>query len=485
MTGLCNMSCEVPIARDSLAYCTRFVNILNNIYKQYIDRLSGWDYNGFVITKRKSTTAAVHTPGSDTLASFTMQVLVRQTGIAADTLRAWERRYGFPSPARTEGGHRLYTTQDVEAIRWVLQKQQEGLRAKQAIELWQHERARATAATPEPTPTAPNRETLDVLRTAWVRACLALDDQAAAQVFNSAAAMLGPESALLNVATAGLSHIGEQWEAGSASVAQEHFASAVATRQAQSLLNGLPAATRPQKVLVTAPEGEIHVYPSVVLTYLLRRAGWDIIYLGANLPVKDLSRTLTQEHPVCVVVAVQTVPALSALLADAQATAAAGVPFAFGGSVFVRYPSLAARVPGFYLGGRLADATETLPGVLDGALQPNVPAPLARPWRELRRDLPDALLAVEAAVLRKGESLRLARPEVEAELGLLRAYVLSLVEVGAPELLPGIWSWSDRMQKARGFDSAAREGLLATYRAALREQLAHAGPLEGALEGEL
>ena len=413
-----------------------------------------------------------------------MQVLVRQTGIAADTLRAWERRYGFPMPARTGGGHRLYTTQDVEAIRWVLQKQLEGLRAKQAIELWRHERARATAATPEPPLPLPNRETLDVLRTAWLRACLALDDQAATQVFNSAAAMLGPESALLNVATAGLSHIGKQWEDGTASVAQEHFASAVATRHAQSLLNGLPAATRPQKILVTAPEGEIHVYPSVVLTYLLRRAGLDVIYLGANLPVQDLVRTLAQERPVCVMVAVQTVPALSALLADAEAAGAAGVPFAFGGSVFVHYPSLTARVPGFYLGGRLADASEVLPRVLDGTLQPNVPAPLDRAWRELRRALPDALLAVEAAVLRKGEALRLARPQVEAELGLLRAYVLSLVEVGAPELLPGIWSWSDQMQKARGFDITARAVLLATYRTALREQLAQAGPLEGALEGE-
>ena len=250
--------------------------------------------------KRKATQRKSEPVVADALASFTMQALVRQTGIAADTLRAWERRYGFPVPARTGGGHRLYTARDVEAIRWVLQKQQEGLRAKQAIELWQHQSSAAVPAASSTTEHLHNRETLDVLRNAWVRACLALDDQAAAQVFKSAAAMLGPESALLYVATAGLSQVGEQWAAGTASVAQEHFSSAVAVRHVQSLLNGEPPAMRTEKVLVTCPEGEIHGFPAVVLTYLLRRAGWNVVFLDANLPLRDLLNTVAQEHPVFV-----------------------------------------------------------------------------------------------------------------------------------------------------------------------------------------
>ncbi|MCA9937221.1 MAG: MerR family DNA-binding transcriptional regulator, partial [Anaerolineales bacterium] len=38
-----------------------------------------------------------------------MKVVVQETGLKPDTLRAWERRYGVPSPERTAGGHRLYS----------------------------------------------------------------------------------------------------------------------------------------------------------------------------------------------------------------------------------------------------------------------------------------------------------------------------------------------------------------------------------------
>jgi MerR family transcriptional regulator, light-induced transcriptional regulator len=41
----------------------------------------------------------------------------RRTGVAVPTLRAWERRYGLLEPARTEGGHRLYSQADVERVR--------------------------------------------------------------------------------------------------------------------------------------------------------------------------------------------------------------------------------------------------------------------------------------------------------------------------------------------------------------------------------
>ena len=48
--------------------------------------------------------------------TFNLKVVVRETGLKPDTLRAWERRYGMPQPERTEGGHRLYSQQDIDTI---------------------------------------------------------------------------------------------------------------------------------------------------------------------------------------------------------------------------------------------------------------------------------------------------------------------------------------------------------------------------------
>ncbi len=48
---------------------------------------------------------------------FNMKVVVEETGIKPDTLRAWERRYGLPEPNRTQGGHRLYSQYDIDMLK--------------------------------------------------------------------------------------------------------------------------------------------------------------------------------------------------------------------------------------------------------------------------------------------------------------------------------------------------------------------------------
>ena len=58
--------------------------------------------------------------------AFNLKAVLQETNIAADTLRAWERRYGLPMPERTEGGHRLYSQYDIETIKWLLARQKIG-----------------------------------------------------------------------------------------------------------------------------------------------------------------------------------------------------------------------------------------------------------------------------------------------------------------------------------------------------------------------
>jgi DICT domain-containing protein len=57
-----------------------------------------------------------------------------QTGVAAGTIRMWEQRYGFPDPARTSGGYRVYSEDDVDALRRVVAYRHRGLSVPAAIE---------------------------------------------------------------------------------------------------------------------------------------------------------------------------------------------------------------------------------------------------------------------------------------------------------------------------------------------------------------
>src|SRR5512134_2711280 len=66
---------------------------------------------------------------------FNTKAVARETGVPADTFRAWERRYGVPRPQRTAGGHRLYSECDIAIIRWLRDRTDEGVNISHAVML--------------------------------------------------------------------------------------------------------------------------------------------------------------------------------------------------------------------------------------------------------------------------------------------------------------------------------------------------------------
>ena len=68
--------------------------------------------------------------------AYNLKVVVQETGLKPDTLRAWERRYGLPQPERTAGGHRLYSQRDIDTLKWLVARQEEGMSISRAVELW-------------------------------------------------------------------------------------------------------------------------------------------------------------------------------------------------------------------------------------------------------------------------------------------------------------------------------------------------------------
>src|SRR5215208_3227388 len=121
-----------------------------------------------------------------TTPAFNLKVVLKETGLAADTLRAWERRYGLPIPQRSAGGHRLYSQRDIETIKWLMKRQAEGLSISRAVDLWNEQLASGTdplvgsaqqsssslAARAMPVQYQAPDTTLDTLRRRWVEACL-------------------------------------------------------------------------------------------------------------------------------------------------------------------------------------------------------------------------------------------------------------------------------------------------------------------------
>lgn len=303
--------------------------------------------------------------------TFNMKVVVQETGLKPDTLRAWERRYGVPNPQRTQGGHRLYSQHEIDMLKWLVARQSEGMSISHAIDRWrqlekdgQNPLASMDTVTAEPTVSFIDGERVDDLRNAWIEACLAFNEYQAQHLLARAFALFPLETVCYKILQQGLNEIGEGWYQGRYSVQQEHFASALALRQLEALLAALPAPTKNGRIIVACPPLELHTFSPLIISLMLRRQGWDVVYLGANVPLERMEASVRQIEPQLVIMPAQTLIAAANLLPTAQKLQKMNVPLAFGGIVFNRIPQAKNAIPGHFLGESLAQAPEKVEKLL-------------------------------------------------------------------------------------------------------------------------
>ena len=317
-----------------------------------------------------------------TTPTYNLKVVLKETGIAADTLRAWERRYGLPIPERTPGGHRLYSQHDIEIIKWLMAKQAEGLSISRAVDLWKEETASGLDPLAESHQAkafvAPSAN-LDTARQQWINACLAFNEPAAEHTLNQAFAMYPVETVCVELLQRGLNQIGEMWYTGKATVQQEHFASGLVTRRLDALISAAPLPTRPQTVLIGCPPDEWHTLSLLLMTLFLRRRGLNVIYLGANVPTERFDETLSTVRPNLIILAAQQLHTTVSLRETAQYLTDAGSTVSYGGRIFNSLPELRAHIPGHFLGESFEAAVQTIESLL--TTKPETPQPEPVPER--------------------------------------------------------------------------------------------------------
>src|SRR5690606_24470005 len=99
------------------------------------------------------------------------------------------------------------------------------------------------------------------------------------------------------------------------SVQQEHFASALAVRRLNALLTAAAPPTRPGRILAALPPDEMHAFILLMLALLLRRRGFDVVYLGTNVPFARFSETFALINPRLLLSAAQTLTSAASLQA--------------------------------------------------------------------------------------------------------------------------------------------------------------------------
>jgi methanogenic corrinoid protein MtbC1 len=245
--------------------------------------------------------------------------LSRRVGVAPETLRAWEQRYGVLRPARTPAGYRVYGRED--------QRRAQGMRELIDSGWAAGEAAQAVLTAPsEPVP--PSRavggaaeELLGLL--------LAFDTAAAQEAFDRLLGGRSLDGALRDVVLPVLREVGERWARGEITVAQEHFATELITGRLRGLAREWDRGLGP-RVVLACPAGERHDIGLLCCGLALDRRGWRVIYLGPDTPADALASAVAALDPSLVVIgAAQPGPlwaAAAALsgLADRVAVAVGG-----------------------------------------------------------------------------------------------------------------------------------------------------------------
>ncbi|MCS6867255.1 MAG: MerR family transcriptional regulator [Thermus sp.] len=201
---------------------------------------------------------------------YTIAEVEAMTGLSAEVLRQWERRYGFPRPERTPGGHRLYREEEVEALRQIRRWLEEGATPQAAIRRYLAQETHPQDLSQE-------------LKAALLEA----DLPRAEALFRRGLRLLGPEGAAQGLVVRVLREVGEGWHQGEVSVAQEHLATQFLRARLHELLD-LVGYPRGAPILVTTPPGERHELGAMLAAYHLRRRGFPALYLGPDTPLPDL-----------------------------------------------------------------------------------------------------------------------------------------------------------------------------------------------------
>lgn len=291
----------------------------------------------------------------DALGRYRINVVAELTGVPAATLRAWERRYGIPTPARTAAAYRLYSDVDVVELKRLRDLCASGLAIAEAARLVRGDRAAAPSSNPPPPGDLPTAAAMAL--DAIVSAVCDFDPERIHREVGRALYVGNAREVFELVLGPALRRVGDLWHEGRISVAHEHLASGIIEGAAGSLVRLIQPGEPRWRALLACVEDEEHYIG--LHGVAIELAGWGIrsVILGARTPPQAVADAVRHLDPDAVGLSITMVRgvATGAPLVDAYAAACAGRPWLVGGA---GVPALAEHVRargGLALVGALSD----------------------------------------------------------------------------------------------------------------------------------
>ncbi|WP_375436613.1 MerR family transcriptional regulator [uncultured Hymenobacter sp.] len=227
------------------------------------------------------------------MGQFSISDLEQLSGIKAHTIRMWEQRYGILRPVRTATNIRTYCDDDLRRLLNVATLCGQGYRISKVAQLSEEELCQAVISCNE------DAHNYCQQVNSLLAAMLDMNEPQLSYLLNLATQQLGFEAAVMHVVYPFLQRIGVMWQAGSVNPAQEHLVTNLVRQKMIAATDSLASVqpTSTHRWVLFLPEGEMHELALLFMNYALRARGQHVLYLGQNLPTKELQAVCATYQP--------------------------------------------------------------------------------------------------------------------------------------------------------------------------------------------
>lgn len=219
--------------------------------------------------------------------SLSISAVERETGLSKDTLRVWEKRYGFPTPGRDANGERLYSAEQVTKLRLIKGLVDRGARPSKVVGLPMQalqERSETRSATADPP------ELVELVELVRARNLTALRDRLERRrQALGIARFLSDTIAPLNIM------VGNAWMRGEVAIFEEHLYTEVVQMLLRAMAAAITGPGEPPRVILTTLPGEQHLLGLLMAQCMLKLAGATCFPLGPQTPAAEIVRAVDSQ----------------------------------------------------------------------------------------------------------------------------------------------------------------------------------------------
>ncbi|GJM15405.1 MAG: MerR family transcriptional regulator [Thermodesulfobacteriota bacterium] len=246
---------------------------------------------------------------------YSMKVVSMRTGLSAHAIRAWERRYNAVSPKRDSNNRRYYTEEDIDRLLLLKRVTDAGFGISQVVNSSEEELKNLLDTMnvidlpikqdlDQKTRTVANENSFENYVESFMNALEQMNSKALENILIQAETDYGLNGVIENVLVPIMEEVGEGWRKGNLRISHEHLASHVIRTFLGGILASHKTSPSAPNVLVTTPADQWHDIGALMIAVTAASEGWNVTYLGANLPSQEIAGAVKQNNCKAVILSI-------------------------------------------------------------------------------------------------------------------------------------------------------------------------------------